>query len=112
MTREVLPNGRCIEHFDLQHGNHIYQVGVGYRGRYPDGKPKEIFIDAGKAGTDLRTTVHDLAVAVSIALQHGATIEEMRHTFARDDQNNPAGIMALLLDHLMLHDLAGKVAAE
>lgn len=103
MTREILPNRRFIEHFDLAHGNHTYQIGIGY---YKDGRPAEIFIDAGKAGTDLRTTAHDLAVAVSIALQHGATIEEMRHTFARDDEGNPSGIAASILDRLCLQLLA------
>ncbi len=107
MAREALPPRRFVEHFDAIHAGHSYQIGVGY---YQDGRVGEIFIDAGKAGTDLRTTAHDLAVAVSIALQHGATIAEMRKTFARNDQDEPEGIMAVVLDYLALRDI--KHAAE
>jgi ribonucleoside-diphosphate reductase alpha chain len=99
MIREALPTRRFIEHFDLDFHGMTYTIGVGY---YLDGRPGEIFIDAGKAGTDLQDTAHDLAVAVSIALQHGAKLSDMRHTFARDEGGNPQGIMAAIFDHLAL----------
>lgn len=101
--RELLPARRMSEVFEIQLNNHEYQIGIGY---YNDLRPGEIFIDAGKAGTDLRTTAHDLAVALSIALQHGAKIEDMRHTFARDESGEPQGIAAAVLDTLMLRDVA------
>ena len=101
--RELLPARRASEQFELQLGPHVYQIGIG---RYPDFRVGEIFIDAGKAGTDLRTTAHDLAVAISLALQHGAKLEDMRRTFARDDTGMPCGIAAAILDALSLRQVA------
>lgn len=107
MTREQLPNRRQIEHFEIEAGNFSYTVGVG---RYPGGRVGEIFIDAGKAGTDLRTTSHDLAVAVSKLLQLGETVEGLRHCFARTEDGSPAGIIATLLDDLALRNVVREAA--
>lgn len=100
MTREALPNRRRIEHFDLVCNGILYTVGVGL---YPDGRVGEIFLDSGKAGTDLRRNTHDMAAAVSIALQHGATVEEMSHTFSQANENDlePGGILGAVLNRLM-----------
>lgn len=40
-------------------------------GLYPDGKPGEIFISADKVGSFESGMMHGLAIAVSLALQHG-----------------------------------------
>lgn len=107
MSRTALPNRRQIEHFDVAFGNLTYTVGVGRH----KGRVSEIFLDAGKSGTDLRTTSHDLAVAVSKLLQMGETVESLRHCFARSEDGAPAGIVCMLLDDLASRENI-KEAAE
>lgn len=114
MSRERLPNRHQCEQFELRHGNIVYGIGVGFYfdGANPRGRIGEIFIDAGKSGNDLRTTSHDLAIAVSKLLQKGETVEGLRSSFARSETGEPAGIIGAVLDHLALYDLDAKVAAE
>ena len=51
-----------------------YTATVGF---FSNGRVGDIFLRAGKAGTDLDIATRELSIAVSFALQHGATAEEI-----------------------------------
>lgn len=61
-------------------------------------KPCEMFLQAGKAGSDIEAIARDAAVLASIALQHGAMIEDLRASITRLELDAPAGPVGVLLD--------------
>jgi hypothetical protein len=80
-NRQVLPNRRHNETIRFVHGKQRYYGAVGY---YPDPerfylpdlkRPAEIFLDAGKPGTDIQHMARAGAVAVSLALQYGCPLK-------------------------------------
>jgi hypothetical protein len=64
--------------------------------RFPDGGVAEIFVDAekSKAPTDL---VQETAILASLALQHGCTVETMRHAL-RGRSGSPLTAALTLID--------------
>ena len=105
MTRERLPNRRNAERFEFTAGNVHYTAQIG---RYPDGRIGEVFLNAGKIGTELHVTARDSAIAVSFALQHGATAEEIRSAFTRRPDGSPEGPLGALCDLLSSPRIGGK----
>jgi ribonucleoside-diphosphate reductase alpha chain len=95
VTREPLPHRRLSSTFHFNHGAHRYTATVG---TYPDGRPAEVFLSAGKAGTELEAMARDGAVVLSIALQHGAPVDVLRHAMTRLDDGTAAGPLGRLLD--------------
>lgn len=47
------------------------------------GRPREVFLTGGKAGSDMDAVFGDVAVAVSVALQHGVSAEAMAASVGR-----------------------------
>ena len=67
--RERLPNRRRLERIAATFGGQKVHVDLG---RYEDGRLAEVFIVMDQTeGADLRVLMNDLAVLLSIALQHG-----------------------------------------
>jgi|SRR5262245_28307156 len=97
--RNVLPQRRYGETFELTHGKHntAFQITTGH---YPDGTIGEVFISGAKAGTDLEAVARDGAVLMSLALQHGCTIETMRHAITREQDGKPSTIVGAVIDKL------------
>ena len=95
MTRRTMTNRRLADTFDFHHDGHHYTASVGYFG---DGRLAEIFMATGKPGSAMETVARDCAVAVSLALQHGTTLDVLRKAMTRDDGGGPAGPMARALD--------------
>lgn len=111
MTRERLPQRRRTETFDIQHvetsgASSPYVLSVGL---YDNGRIGEVFIDSPKNGSTLGLICHDAAVLISIALQHGASIEELRSSVARqsDDILSPGGLPQSVIGSV-LDELARK----
>lgn len=102
MPRELLLNRRKDLIFDFPFHNTVYSVSVGY---YPDGRIGEIFLRVGKSGTHINTYVRDSAIAISFALQYGATIEDIRSALTRDAQGVAEGPLGALLDMLVKDQL-------
>lgn len=98
MTREVLPNRRYSESFDLVH------LGIHYAGQvsfYEDGRVAEIFLGMEKiAGTAMDVIARDAAVLISLALQHGITLDQMLHSAIKDENGEPEGLIGYLLSFL------------
>src|SRR5262245_36447891 len=74
-----------------------YVASLGY---FPDGRLAEIFLRAGKAGTDLNIQSQETAIAVSFALQYGCPIDAMRAAMPRTQDGEPEGAIGMLLDIL------------
>lgn len=115
--RQTLPNRRAAERFNITCRQQPYVVGVGYAptvGNPFGGGIQELFIDCGKAGTDLRLTAHELAIVTSLALQHGCPRDVIRKALPRNEQGEPEGVLGMILDYLAENDIAKTftVAAE
>jgi hypothetical protein len=46
--------------------------------RFPDGRLAELFLDTGKAGSAVQTQAENVGVLVSLLLQHGVPLDEIR----------------------------------
>ena len=93
--RRVLPNRRKHEVFEFEHAGIGYVAGIG---RFEDGTPAEIFIDAAKPGSHAETAARDAAIVCSIALQFGAPIDVIRHALTRLADGSAAGPLGKALD--------------
>ena len=98
-TRRALPQRRNCETFDIDYGglNKQHTVTVGF---YDDGSPGEVFIDGGKSGEQVQAIAHDGAVLLSMALQHGVSLDTIRHAITRDGQGQPSSIVGVVVDRL------------
>src|SRR5262249_41025959 len=71
-ARERLPNRRASETFDFEVEGLRYHATVS---RFADGRIGEIFIGNPKVGSQSDANATDAAVAASLALQHGCTLD-------------------------------------
>ena len=105
MTRKMLPNRRRAENVKFRWNGTALFLSTGY---YDDGTLGEVFISAGKLQSGMDTAAKDVGIAISMALQHGCSVETLHHAFLRKNDAEPEGIagvvMALIikdgLDHL------------
>lgn len=97
VQRQRLPNRRHHEAFSLYHWQQKFHVGIG---RDDKGNIREVWIASGKSGTQAETLARDSAVILSIALQHGVGIDELRHAVMRDANGSASGPIGTLLDLL------------
>ncbi len=116
--RERLPDRRTGESVEVVHvwgaatSQEIHEPFLVTFGRYPDGRIGEVFIDSlaearGKLASRTVDLQKDVAVLISIALQHGASIAELSAAVGRSDVNlmgrptsMPATIAGTVLDAL------------
>lgn len=101
-TREALPLRRNAVSFDVQHafpggGPQRWLATVGF---YHDGRPGEVFVDAPKDLNIIGLLAREAAVLASIALQHGASVDELRAALVRDDDGAPHSVMGTVLDFI------------
>lgn len=99
MTRELLPARRHAETFEVEAGGYA-STHLITLGRYADGRIGEVFINGGKSGELVEAIARDGAVLLSIALQHGASIETISHSITRDNQGHPSSIVGAVVDAL------------
>jgi hypothetical protein len=96
--RRRLPNRRQHETvaFELDGMTVVASVG-----RFEDGAPAEVFFHSvGKPGCTAERFAADAAVLVSLALQHGASVSEVRHSLVKLRDGQGAGPVGRLLDLL------------
>ena len=95
MTRTRLANRRQSELVTLEWGRFEYTLGFS---RDSNGAVVEVFLTGAKSGGDLDALLNDASVLLSIGLQHGASIEELRKSLARDGTTGgPASIIGAAL---------------
>lgn len=96
MSRERLPNRRAGETIGFEFRGAPYRVCFS---RFADGRPAEVFIDCQARGlTPLDCDAKDVAVVLSLALQHGAPVHEIRAALTRESTGAPVGIAGAVLD--------------
>ena len=87
MSRRILPQRRMSLTFDLVFKNQLVGITAGF---FPNGDLGEVFVDAGKTGSDIQSITHDAAFVVSLAIQRGASISELiQHAVLRDSHGAP-----------------------
>jgi hypothetical protein len=96
--RELLRLRRYAETVTAQHSGAALTVTTGY---YPDGRIGEIFMNAGHANSTLDAIISDAAIAISFALQHGASLDDIRHAMKRNSQGEPSSPIGAALDRLV-----------
>lgn len=97
MTRELLPDRRAAESFEIEAKGITYTATLGF---YDDGRLGEIFLCGPKAGTDVEINARAAAVVTSIALQYGATPEVLRHGLPRNEDSRSLSPIGVVLDML------------
>ena len=98
MTRQRLPNRRQHELLTFQHDGIRYTAGVG---RFEDGTLAEIFLNTAKQGTAIDVNARDAAVAASLLLQHGCSVNTLRQALTRNGDGSGSGPLARALDLLV-----------
>ena len=98
--RHALPMRRACLTFDVEFGgftkNHTVTAGC-----YDDGSLGEVFINGGKSGEQVEAIARDGAVLLSLALQHGVTLDTIRHSITRDAQGQPSSVVGAVVDRLI-----------
>lgn len=101
--RKRLPNLRPSFNFTIDFQGEKYDVTVGL---HQTGDIGDLFINrirdrtASKLSPMLDGVCRDAALLISLAIQHGADLENIRHALTRDDDNEPATIIGAIVDHL------------
>lgn len=75
--------------------------GVRYRAQFSvfaDGQLAEVFLDGGKVGSAVSIAAHDAAVAASLALQFGCSLENLCHALSKLPNGSGAGPLGRALD--------------
>ena len=91
--RVRLPNRRVSELVDFEHGGRRWTLTVGH---FADGRVGEVFLDTPKASA-IGEIAANAAIAASVAFQHGALLETVRHALA-DRRAGPLGAALTLID--------------
>lgn len=112
--RTRLPQRREADTREIAHITHqgdeqhlIISVGTG-----DDGKPAEVFIDVPYQQRKFATALlgKDVATLISIALQHGADIEELRSAMGRSEINRMGKMVEM--PHTIIGTVLDALAAE
>src|SRR4051812_25382673 len=96
--RQVLPQRRAAETFDVRFWSQNFTVTLGF---YTDGAPGEVFIDGGRTGQDVQSTARDAVVVLSLALQHGLPIETVRSAVTCNGSGEAASILGVIVAALL-----------
>jgi hypothetical protein len=97
MPRSRLPDRRESERFEFVHRDIVYVVDVG---RYGHGPIGEIFMDACKVGSFIQVYGRDTAILLSLLLQYGCPMDDIRHALTRNPDGSASGPAGALLDLL------------
>lgn len=105
--RSRLENRREAETLDffVMQPSGARQFFIATVGRFPDGRPAELFINTSmRHGSDADTNAHDGAVAISLALQYGCPIDTLREAMKRNANGTATGVLGAALDAIRALD--------
>jgi hypothetical protein len=100
MTRAVLPPRRYAEAFQFKWDDYPYRVCIG---AFDDGRPCEVFVNAHKVDSALDAIAGDVAILISLLLQHGMTAAEIGHALRRNPNGTRVTIAGALADCIAAH---------
>jgi hypothetical protein len=95
LARERLPNRRASETFNFEVEGLRYCATFS---RFADGRIGEIFVANYKVGSQSDTNARDAALAASLALQHGCTLDVLRGALLRDLRGRATTPLGMALD--------------
>lgn len=95
--RKTLPHRRQHEIIGFEWKGNVYHASVS---KFEDGAPAELFISAGKSGSDIEALARDAAVVASLALQYGVPLETLKAAVTKLGNGKGAGPLGKLLDIL------------
>ncbi len=102
MARERLPNRRPssinrIVHIEPNGGEFVLEVAVAH---FADGRCAEVFItDPGsKSGSALAAILNDVAITISLFLQHGGRVGDLAKSLGRYDNGAPVSPLGAVAD--------------
>jgi len=98
MSRERLPDRRQGVAFKIKRFAGLrasYHVTMGY---FPDGRLGEVFIATNHAGSDAEALARDVAILMSLCLQHGCPMAIMRDALTRESNGEPSTIAGAVAD--------------
>ena len=76
----------------------------------PTGKRRaKSSLTAARPGQDIQSTARDVAVVLSLALQHGVPPETIRHAVTRGASEEPASILGAVVDSITTKSFSGGV---
>lgn len=93
--RERPQHRRASETRSGEHRGVSFTMTTGF---YPDGRVAEIFLNSTHANSLLDFLMSDAAILVSLALQYGAPLDEIRHALKRDVRGEAASPIGSALD--------------
>jgi hypothetical protein len=96
-VRDCLPNRRASQNLTFERDNLKYHMTIGL---YSDGRVGEIFLNAEHSNSLLDVLASDAAILVSLALQHGCTLETIAHALKRDSRGIAASPIGAALDRI------------
>ena len=102
-----LPHRRQCEIFEFSHDGIKYLARLG---RYKAARIGEVFLNSAKLTSAADIAARDGAIALSFALQYGASIDDIRKAMTRDAAGRSEGVIGCLLDKLAEADATEKVA--
>ncbi len=97
VSRVRLPNRRASVSTSFNRDGARFEMTAGF---YPDGRTGEVFLNADRANSLLDFLMSDAAIAVSLALQYGASLDELRHAMKRDSRGQPSSPIGEALDRI------------
>jgi ribonucleoside-diphosphate reductase alpha chain len=104
----MLPDRRSSVSFTLEFQSERYDVTTGF---YVDNRLGEIFINrikdkvASRLGQQLDAVCRDTAILLSLALQHGVKLDDLKHSITRDDDSSPMSIVGAIIDSIEVKDV-------
>src|SRR5579871_3947504 len=97
--RTPLFDRRSSMRYEVMHGDEKFLVTVGF---YPDGRPGEVFthMRARRVSSAYEALARDVAILISLCLQHGEPLEDLRRVVTRDEPGAPASLAGAIIDSL------------
>lgn len=105
--RTRIANRRPSERIEFTHGGRVGTVAVGFpitetpQGLMVAAAPGEIFIDFGKAGSDVEAAARDGGLFLSIAMQHGIDLKAFQISMTRLDDGTAASVIGAAVDKII-----------
>lgn len=95
--RKHMPLRRRAETIKVRHGGATFHISTGH---YAGGQLGEIFISTNKVGSNIEAMARDIAILMSLGLQHGCPIETISGALTREHDGSPSTIAGAVADRL------------
>jgi hypothetical protein len=95
--REHLPNRRASTVFDLELNGLSFTASYSC---FSDGRVAEIFLQNHKPGSQSDANARDSAIAASLALQHGCSLETLQRAVLRDENGKASTPLGAVIDFI------------